>query len=176
MRGAAGERVLWFMRYVPPRSWPLALGGYALAGILPGALDGILRGQLVRWNLPPAAAIVILVNVVLPILFVLTAAFYPRPALVLPGVLLALCGAVLVRIALSGPSSLPPSTGYFPVRLHPITVVATLISGAIALATCFATMPLRSVGVPPDPKACRTCGYMLDDQMRQCPECGEERA
>lgn len=164
------------VHYVPPTRWPLALAGYAMAGLIPAALITPASALFVRMQIHPGAATAILVNLVLPLLFVATAVYYPRPLFALLGVPLALAAFTTERVIEMNPAFWQWSPGLFATRIHPIVTVGALISGAIAVATCFSTMPLRRVGVPPKPNACHNCGYDLGEEILQCPECGEARS
>lgn len=163
------------MRYVPPKRWPLALVGYSLAGIFPAAVDPLLRDLFVRVQIQPGAATALLVNLVIPLLFVATAAAYPRAAFAAFGVLLAFLGFTITRLVQLNPWFWNWTAGMFLSRINPIVTVSSIVSGAIAVATCFATNPVRRVGVPPPPNSCHNCGYDLGEEILQCPECGEVR-
>ncbi|MBX3390596.1 MAG: hypothetical protein KF691_14195 [Phycisphaeraceae bacterium] len=142
---------------------------------MPALLDAPLRKVLVYFQLPPVGATIILVNIMIPLLFVATAVIYPRPLFAILGVPLALVAFTTERLIELNPAFWQWSLGMFAARLHPIVTVGTIISGAIALSACFATMPRRRVGVPPLPNACHNCGYDLGEEILQCPECGEIR-
>ncbi len=149
----------------------MALCGYALAGLLPAVL--IVPGQAIaqRLGLHPRVAVMAMVNVGIPLLFVATAAFYPRARWVAVGVPLALCAFLVERVMEIVPQFWTWHAGLFAARLHPIATVSVLASGAIAVATCFALSPVRRVGVKPLPHACRSCGYDMGE-LEKCPECG----
>lgn len=163
------------VRYVPPSRWPLAVAGYTLAGLAPAVLDTPVRSVLVHFQLPPVGATIILVNFMIPLLFVTTAVVYPRPLFAILGVPLALVAYTTERLFELNPAFWQWSAGMFVSRLHPIVTVGTIFSGAIALSTCLASMPRRKVGVAPPPNSCHNCGYDLGYEIFQCPECGEVR-
>lgn len=146
-----------------------------MAGLIPAALITPASALFVRMQIHPGAATAILVNLVLPLLFVATAVYYPRPLFALLGVPLALAAFTTERVFELNPAFWQWTPGLFATRIHPIVVVGAIISGGIAVATCFSTMPLRRVGVPPKPDACHGCGYDLGEEILQCPECGEVR-
>ncbi|MBL8887965.1 MAG: hypothetical protein JNK16_15010 [Phycisphaerales bacterium] len=163
------------MRYVPANRWPLALIGYTLAGAVPAAVEPALRNLLANQQIHPGAATAILVNLVIPLFFVATAVIYPRASFAVGGVALAFIGFAVTRLVQLNPLFWHWNLGMFLSRLNPFVTVSTIVSGAIAMATCFATNPLRRVGVPPPPNACHNCGYDLGANILQCPECGEVR-
>jgi len=123
----------------------------------------------------PGAATVIPVNFIIPLAFVATATSYPRASFALLGVPLALVGFTVTRMFQINPWFWQWSTAMFLSRVNPFVVVSSIVSGAIAIATCFATNPVRRVGVSPPPNSCHNCGYDLGQDILQCPECGEVR-
>lgn len=123
----------------------------------------------------PGAATAILVNLVIPLAFVGTAAAYPRASFTILGVALALLGFTTTRMFQLNPQFWNWNVGMFGSRFSQFVTISSIVSGAIAMATCFATNPVRRVGVPPPPNSCHNCGYDLGDDILQCPECGEVR-
>lgn len=178
-RSGANRRCLFpyaaRVQYVPPRRWPLALVGYTLAGLVPAALLTPAAGLAHRLQVHPGTFVALIVNFMIPLMFVATALFYPRPRIAVAGAVLALLAFTLERMFESNPAVWQWNLRLFRAMLNPIVTVGTMISGAIAIATCFSIHPFRRVGVPPAPDACHNCGYDLGKEIVRCPECGEVR-
>ncbi|MGH7244098.1 MAG: hypothetical protein ACREJD_11840 [Phycisphaerales bacterium] len=157
------------MRYVSPKRWPLALLGYTLAGLIPAAAEPPLRNLFIQLQTDPRAATAILVNLIIPLLFVSTAVVYPRASFAVVGVPLALLGFTVTRMFQLNPLFWQWTVGMFVSRISQFVTISSIISGAIAMATCFATNPIRRVGVPPPANSCHNCGYDLGTDILQCP-------
>lgn len=149
--------------------------GYTLAGMFPAAIEPSLRNLCIQMQIHPGASTAILVNVIIPLAFVGTAVVYPRASFAVLGVPLALLGFTVIRMFHLNPLFWQWNLGMMVSRFSQFVTVSSIVSGAIAVATCFATNPVRRVGVPLPPNSCHNCGYDLGDDILQCPECGEVR-
>lgn len=160
------------IRYVKPRpAWSVLLT-YVAAGGLLGLLQPLLTSfaqtHLGRGGLANFA----LINFVLPLVVMLLSALYPRWWV-------AGLGAGLLGLAFplcTGKVGIPFSGRWLATYLNqigPIYFVASLVFVLLAVGTVGALRGIRRVGVPPDPRACRSCGYLLVGLTEnRCPECG----
>jgi hypothetical protein len=161
------------VQHVPPERWPWAIALYAL---LPLAIALLIQpAQLVadRAGAHPAAAIVVGVNIVLPLSIVAVALWYPRRRTVLAAPVLALVGFTVGRALVRDARVWVWTPGFLLSVLHPIVVAACVASGVIALTAASVVRLWRRVGLADEHQRCGNCGYLcIGLPENRCPECG----
>lgn len=159
------------MTYVRPRPWWLIVLIYAAGGLLLALSVPVLRAYAISRYGKAGFAIMLLVNIALPIWVAALSLFYPSFRTALGGTF----AMVIAFLAATGQIPLPRSSDWLYVivhRMNPIMFVACVCYHLVALASVGAMRVVRRVGYPPDPNVCENCGYLLAGlNEERCPEC-----
>lgn len=160
------------MRYVKPRPAWLILTAYIAGGMVIGLAKPAWMALASQWFGRAGLANAALVNVAMPLYIACLAWLYPSRRVAAAGAALAACTFVLcmgLMIPASVTRFLPSVLG----QLGPIGTIACVCYLMIAWSAASAARIWRRVGLPPNPQACKKCGYLLTGNVSGvCPECG----
>ncbi|MBI5865569.1 MAG: hypothetical protein HZB38_13885 [Planctomycetes bacterium] len=162
------------MHYIRPRPIWATLTPYVIGGLIVGLTAPTLQSLAAAQFGRPGVGSMVIVNLILPALFVGLSAIYPDWRVALGGTLL---GSLLFLLLTGHRGSL--SSQYlvtFIRSMRPVLFVACIAYHVLAFGTAMLVSRFRRVGEPPHPQACPQCGYlMIGLPSQRCPECGGER-
>lgn len=161
------------MTYVQTSRWRAVLITYVLSGATIGLCLPLMKNYAASHFGRSGLAVFAVINIVLPSIVVGLAALYPRLSVAVGGTFMATMAFLLA--AGMGPTMItPPYVRSLFQTIGPVGTVAFGIYHILAAGTVFAVTPWRRVGSPPDPRACRHCGYILTGLKEpRCPECAK---
>lgn len=161
------------VRFVSPDRWRIALPLYGAAGLMLGFIVKDLGQLLGLLGLSPKLGVAGAVNLLLPGCTLFIGAWYPRHRTVWIGTCLLTLGFVIGGLVRRDWHVWAWPLSFSQNLAHPILVAGMIADGVIGSVVVWMVSRARCVGVPPDPRRCRACGYSLAGlNASVCPECG----
>jgi hypothetical protein len=161
------------MKYIPPERWRAALVVYASTGLALGLCNRPLNLLALHSGVRPGIGTAVNVNLLMPLVAMFGAWFYPRLRTIWFGSIIAsgmfYLGMRLVQV----PNVTQWSARATLVGIDPILVAACIGYGIVGSVTALILRYWRVVGLPDAAQRCRSCGYLLVGLTgAMCPECG----